>query len=310
MSDDARCYSVFLSSHDLVYSQNSSSFPRLILVKTDNPAYTNCWSSRGIQGHWPSSLYMNVSTDAELRPNPWPLPLSEPYLVSVNESHAFEPRVEKGLSAHSALGGLREHLANVGVVTNGFAQVRPPERSEQTKTLIRSCYIYIFGKKKWLFASTATCEREENRFERNNSHQHWCCLFNAALDMVILCEQIRIYIHVHIIHAKFTNSMMRLCLYKIVNLTTCVSPKVNIWLHTTFSTFFQWLTCLWVHPLQSARVVRVGSFRNTALSAISLTYLSLSSSMTKRAVSSLSDSTSSSWTEWTGTCWRSGFSSQ
>ena len=34
--------SVFLSSHDLVYSQNSSLFPRLILVKTDHPAYTNC----------------------------------------------------------------------------------------------------------------------------------------------------------------------------------------------------------------------------------------------------------------------------
>ena len=33
VSDDARCYSVFLSSHDLVYSQNSSLFPKLILVK-------------------------------------------------------------------------------------------------------------------------------------------------------------------------------------------------------------------------------------------------------------------------------------
>ena len=38
MSDDAKCYSVFLSSHDLVYSENSSSFPKLILVKTDHPA--------------------------------------------------------------------------------------------------------------------------------------------------------------------------------------------------------------------------------------------------------------------------------
>ena len=55
MSDDAKCYSVFPSSHDLVYLQNSSSFPKLILVKTDHPAYTHCWSSRGIQGHWPSS---------------------------------------------------------------------------------------------------------------------------------------------------------------------------------------------------------------------------------------------------------------
>ena len=45
---------MFLSSHDLVYSQNSSLFLRLILVKTDHPVYTNCWSSRGIQGHWPS----------------------------------------------------------------------------------------------------------------------------------------------------------------------------------------------------------------------------------------------------------------
>ena len=62
VSDDARCYSVFLSSHDLVYSQNSSSFPRLILVNTDNPAYTNCWSSRGIQGHWPSSFYQGFGS--------------------------------------------------------------------------------------------------------------------------------------------------------------------------------------------------------------------------------------------------------
>ena len=42
MNDDARCYSVFLSSHDLVYSQNSSLFPKLILVQTDHPASTNC----------------------------------------------------------------------------------------------------------------------------------------------------------------------------------------------------------------------------------------------------------------------------
>ena len=56
VSDDARCYSVFLLSHDLVYSQNSSLFPKLIIVKTDHPASTNCWSSRGIQGHSPSSF--------------------------------------------------------------------------------------------------------------------------------------------------------------------------------------------------------------------------------------------------------------
>ena len=55
VSDDAKCYYVLPSSHDLVYLQNSSSFPKLILVKTDHPAYTHCWSSRGIQGHWPSS---------------------------------------------------------------------------------------------------------------------------------------------------------------------------------------------------------------------------------------------------------------
>ena len=37
------------------FSQSSSLFPKLILVKTDHPSSTNCWSSRGIQGHWPSS---------------------------------------------------------------------------------------------------------------------------------------------------------------------------------------------------------------------------------------------------------------
>ena len=31
-------------------------FYKVNLVKTDHPAFTHCWSSRGIQGHWPSSL--------------------------------------------------------------------------------------------------------------------------------------------------------------------------------------------------------------------------------------------------------------
>ena len=34
VSDDAKCYSVIPSSHDLVYLQNSSSFRKLILVNT------------------------------------------------------------------------------------------------------------------------------------------------------------------------------------------------------------------------------------------------------------------------------------
>ena len=50
VSDDAKCYSVFPSSHDLVYLQNSSSFPKLILVKTDHPAYTRVTSVRENQG--------------------------------------------------------------------------------------------------------------------------------------------------------------------------------------------------------------------------------------------------------------------
>ena len=45
----------YISKHAYTM-QNSSLFPKLILVKTDHPAYTHCWSSRGIQGHWPSSF--------------------------------------------------------------------------------------------------------------------------------------------------------------------------------------------------------------------------------------------------------------
>ena len=76
VSDDAKCHSVFRSSHDLVYLQNSSLFPKLILVKTDHPAYTHCWSSRGIQGHWPSSfmchilLICSIVTVWSLKPKP------------------------------------------------------------------------------------------------------------------------------------------------------------------------------------------------------------------------------------------------
>ena len=47
----------FYSSHFLVYSPNRSLFPRLILSNTDHPASRNCWRSRGIQGHWPSSWH-------------------------------------------------------------------------------------------------------------------------------------------------------------------------------------------------------------------------------------------------------------
>ena len=41
---------------DILCMQISSLFPRKISISTDHSALTNCWSPRGIQGHWPSSF--------------------------------------------------------------------------------------------------------------------------------------------------------------------------------------------------------------------------------------------------------------
>ena len=41
---------------DILCMQNISLFPRMISISTDHSALTNCWSPRGIQGHWPSSF--------------------------------------------------------------------------------------------------------------------------------------------------------------------------------------------------------------------------------------------------------------
>ena len=42
---------------DILCLQISSLFPRKISISSDHSALTNCWSPRGIQGHWPSSSY-------------------------------------------------------------------------------------------------------------------------------------------------------------------------------------------------------------------------------------------------------------
>ena len=45
---------------DILCMQISSLFPRKISISTDHSALTNCWSPRGIQGHWSSSLCKDV----------------------------------------------------------------------------------------------------------------------------------------------------------------------------------------------------------------------------------------------------------
>ena len=45
---------------DILCMQNISLFPRKISISTDHSVLTNCWSPRGIHGHWPSSFEYNV----------------------------------------------------------------------------------------------------------------------------------------------------------------------------------------------------------------------------------------------------------
>ena len=47
---------LFFFIFDILCMQIGSLFPRKISISTDHSAVTNCWSPRGIQGHWPSSF--------------------------------------------------------------------------------------------------------------------------------------------------------------------------------------------------------------------------------------------------------------